>query len=144
GIEYQRIEVDDRVEDAGSADEGVQRLAFLVLLGRAVRCIARAERGEHRRADDAHARDAGAQSVDADAQRARHVFEARIAVLAEIVDALEPDHGRYAGKGDHVALEAPHGSRPAGVGLLRAVLRRSGDLVAANARVHDGEAATVA
>ena len=58
-----------------------------------------------------------------------------IAVAAEVVDAFKPDHRGYAGKLDYIAVD-PHLSRwPAGKRLLRPILRRPRDLIAADARI---------
>jgi hypothetical protein len=62
-----------------------------------------------------------------------HLLQGGVAVLAEVVDPLEANHVRDAGKVEHITLDARLRRWPAEEGLvLRAVLVRSCDLVAAD------------
>src|SRR5262252_5162525 len=58
GVRIERclVEVDHAVEQARPADEFVERLALVILLGKAVRRIRGAERADYRGADHAHLR----------------------------------------------------------------------------------------
>src|SRR5262249_35856501 len=120
------------------ADEFVQRLALVVLLVRAVRRVGRVERAWQGGAHDAHALELRAHARGDLLHAVLDGFDTRIAVLAEVIDAFEPDHGADAREVDDIALDARGGGRPAGEGLLRRIFRRADHLIAADAGIeHD-------
>src|SRR5262249_33889702 len=131
GIERHLVEVDDAIEQAGRADERVERLAIGVLLGESMRHARRAERANHRGADQADVRPLPTDATDHVAHGVLHRLERRIAVLAEVVDAFEPDQRADAGEIQGVAIDPALGRWPARKWFLRAVLGGSYDLIAA-------------
>ena len=136
------VEIDHAVEQARGADELVQRLALLVLLGKAMRRAGRVERGRRGRAVDADAGDFRAHPRHDLGHALAHSLRARVAVAAEIVDALEPDHRADARKCQHVTLDPRRGGGASGERLLRRILRRTHHLVAADAGVDHRGAVT--
>src|SRR5262245_47845046 len=142
-IERYLVEVDYAVEQARRADEFVERLALVILLGEAVRRIRCAERGDHRGAEYAHLRPLRANAADDLLHAVLCFLQRSVAVLAEIVDPFEPDHGAHAGELEHVALDALYRRRPARERFLWAVVRRPCDLIAADSGIdHRGAVAT--
>src|SRR5262249_59561544 len=65
-----------------------------------------------------------------------HSFDAGIGVAVEVIDACEPDHGRYSREADHITLQSLPRRGSTGEGFLGRVLGRSGYLIAADARVY--------
>src|SRR4029077_6178026 len=117
--------------------------ALLILLRRAVRRVRRAERGNHRGAEYADVGTAHANPADHVFHGVLHRIERRIAVLAEIVDSLKPDHSRHAGQIEHVAVDALLRRRAAREWLLRPFFRRARDLIAADAGIDHRDAVAV-
>src|SRR5262245_35357781 len=90
-VERRLVEIDHAVEQARRADEFVERLALVILLGEAVRRVRGAERGDHRGADRAHLRLPRANATDDLLHAVLRLFYRSVAVPAEIVDPFEPD-----------------------------------------------------
>src|SRR5262249_13434329 len=120
---------------AGRADEFVERLALVILLGEAVRRIRCAERGDHRGADHEHLRPLCANAADDLLHAVLCLLQRSVAVLAEIVDPFEPDHGGHAGDWGTAARDALSRGGPAGERFLWAVPRVPCNLVAADAGI---------
>src|SRR5262249_54561443 len=142
-IERRAIEIDDGVEQSAGADEVVEGSALLILLRKAVRRVRRAERRNDGGPEYPDVRAARPNVGDHVFHGALHGLEGRIAVLAEIVDAFEPDQGRDARQIEHVAIDALPRRRAARKWLMEAVFRRPGDLVAADAGIDHRDAVAV-
>src|ERR1700738_3633630 len=96
-IERRRIKIGNPVEQTALADELVERLALGVLLGRAMIGVGAAERRGQGSADDPDTGEFGADATDDVIHAGLDCFARGLAVLAEIVDAFEPNHGGDAG-----------------------------------------------
>src|SRR5712671_8060819 len=94
-------------------------------------------------ADDPDTGKFGADTAD-DVPHARlDRLDRGIAVLAEIVDAFEPDDRRNAGQRQYIAVEPVLGRRSAGKRLSRRVRGRPHHLVAADAGIDHGNIVAV-
>src|SRR6266851_8911878 len=133
------IEIGHPVKQAAGADELVERLALSVLFGRPVVGVGAAERRVQGRADDPDNSKFSADTADDFLHARLDRFDQGIAVLAKIVDALEPDNRRDAGQRQHIAVEPVFGRWSTRKRLLRRVFGRPYHLVAADAGVYHGE-----
>src|SRR4051812_40450824 len=130
-VERRAIEIDDTIEYTRRADEFVEPFALVVLFGESMRGARATERGRDCCANHFHAWNARAYAADDFAHARLHRFERCVAVLAEVVNAFEPDHSLDARQAQHIAFEALTCCRPARKRFLRGVFGRANDLVAA-------------